>query len=173
MQEAQKGDSVQYELLLREISVVLKAFVLKRIGDAEIAEEILQEILLSIHKARHTFNPEKEFSPWMYAIARFRLIDYFRRWSRTTKKEVYDELLIEKMFMNESNAQESLSVELKDAVGELPEKQQEVIRLLKLQGLSVKETALKTGLSEGAVKVTAHRGYKVLRRKLKGMSYEN
>jgi RNA polymerase sigma-70 factor (ECF subfamily) len=173
MEAAQDGDSGSYNILLKEISVPLRKYLQNRIDVASSVEDVLQESLFSIHKARHSFDPNKLFSPWMYAIARYRLIDYFRHHSRIIEKEVKDERILENI-VNPGDGYEEYNAfgSLNKALAELPDKQRKIIKLLKFHGLTVKEAALEIGISEGALKVAAHRAYKSLRKKLE-MEYEN
>jgi len=161
MRCAQGGDGEAYELLLSKVYPVLKAFVLKRMGQWERADDVVQEILLSIHRARHTYNCEQAFLPWMYSIAQFRLIDYWRKVTRITEREIYSDSIVNSS-VEVKDMSGGLPSHLEIALAELPLNQQEAIRLLKVEGLSVREAARKMGLSESAVKVSAHRGYKAL-----------
>lgn len=165
MRRAQDGDSGAYQHLLTELSRLLKGYVAKRFRVVDDTDEIVQEILLAIHQSRHTYDPLKPFLPWAHAIARYRLIDHLRRWSRTRSKEVdvadhLETLASEEVFAPETG----VSARLTDALKTLSPQQRETVELLKIKGLSVKEAAEKLGLSESAVKVTAHRGYKKLKK---------
>ena len=173
MEAAQDGDSGSYNILLKEISVPLRKYLRNRIDITSSIEDVLQEILFSIHKARHSFDPNKLFSPWMYAIARYRLIDYFRHHSRIIEKEVKDEQILENIASPGDDYEEyNAGGSLNKALAELPDKQRKIIELLKLNGLTVKEAALEIGMSEGALKVAAHRAYKFLRKKIE-VEYED
>lgn len=170
MYEAQKGNKQSYNQLLREISKVISAFIRTRIKDKDMAEDITQEVLISIHKARHTYDSDRTFSSWMFAIAKYKLIDHLRKAQRTTKNEVSDDGFIDNMVTLESDdGMELLREELHLAIEKLPEKQRNAVKLLKLEGHSIKEVAETTGMTESAVKVTAHRAYKALRKKLVGV----
>ncbi len=173
MAAAQEGESESYNILLKEITVALRKYLRSRIDAASSVEDVLQEALFSIHKARHTFDPNKLFGPWMYAIARYRLIDYYRQRSRMIEREVDDEQILENIaspgdVYEKYHAGDSIN----KALAELPDKQRKIIELLKFHGLTVKEAALEIGISEGALKVAAHRAYKFLRKRLE-VEYEN
>lgn len=164
---AQQGDNESYHELLEEIARVLRSYVANRLlraGDQ--AEDLVQEILLTIHRVRHTYDPKRPFAPWMFAIAKHRLMDYFRKHNRKYSKEVYDEELLGIMIEQENELSSDLLGDLKEALQKLPQKQREVIELMKIKGYSVAEVAKATGSSESAVKVNAHRGYKLLRKSL-------
>ncbi len=167
MAKAQKGDKAAYQQLLREIQKVLLAFIKSRLPDTTSAEDIVQDILIGIHNSRHTYDPSKSFSTWMFSIARYKFIDHARKWARTDKRHVDGEEILETIAAESDQEEESpLKDELLEAVSKLPEKQRKTVTLLKLEGFSVKEVSQKTGMSESAVKVTAHRAYKTLRKKL-------
>src|SRR3979490_2526119 len=86
MRKAQDGDRLAYERLLTEVAILVRDFVRKRLQHPDWRDEIVQETLLSIHRDRHTYDPERPFRPWMYASARHRLFDHVekqRRWSET------------------------------------------------------------------------------------------
>ena len=128
-------------------------------------EDVLQEILLAIHVKRHTYDPEQFFLPWMYAVARYKLIDYLRK-NKTLNAALSLESELEHI--------ESLAVldttaelDLEKLLEVLSEKQQTVLRLVKVEGLSIEEAARKTGFSESDIKVTVHRAIKTLQEKVK------
>jgi RNA polymerase sigma-70 factor (ECF subfamily) len=165
MRRSQDGDRRAYETLLLEVAGLARAYLRKRAGQAGGLEDVVQETLLAIHRDRHTYDPARPFGPWMYAIARHRLLDHVRRQRRHAQNEV---LGVEAwVAMNERPAvaeQGSRSGFLQHALGLLSGKQREIIRMLKLDGLTVAEIAGQTGYSESSIKVSAHRGYKHLRK---------
>ena len=156
--EGQKGDHAAYEKFLLEASVVLRRFLRRRMKDPEKAEDVLQDTLLSIHRARHTYLPGRPVGPWMYAICGHRMTDFYRWHRRVEKAEI---ALTEDIDPQSDENKRGSSV--LEALAGLPEKQQQVIKLLKVQGLSVKEVSNATGMSESSVKVTAFRGYESIR----------
>jgi RNA polymerase sigma-70 factor (ECF subfamily) len=161
MRRAQAGDAAAYEDLLKEAAALLRGFFAARLGAAD-AEDAVQETLLSIHAARATYDPARPFAPWMYAIARYRLLDAARRHGRRARHEAPPA---------DGAAPEgggTAGEEVRDALSRLPERQREIVELLKLQGLSVAEVARRLGMSRAAVKVAAHRGYRAVRRQLEG-----
>jgi RNA polymerase sigma-70 factor (ECF subfamily) len=169
MKQAQQGNKQSYQTLLKEINKVLSAFIYLRIKNSSQVDDIVQEILIAIHRARHTYDPERAFTPWMFAIAKHKLIDYLRKSKRTVDKEVSDDTFLENIALIESDDElETLKEQLHNAIEQLPEKQKTTVQLLKIEGYSVKEVSEKTGLSESAVKVTAHRAYKALKKRLIG-----
>ena len=163
--KSQSGDKKAYEELLRIISRYAKMCVRKSFSNEQIAEELVQDILFAFHKAKHTYDPEKAFKPWLSAIIRFKTIDHLRKAYRKNEREVYLETT-ETIEAGVSNIDFDTGMDLEKALDQLPEKQRKAFSLLKLNGLSVKEAAAETGWSESNIKVSAHRAYKLLRKVL-------
>lgn len=165
---AQKGDAGAYNQLLTRVADMLRAYFKRRVQDPGTVEDALQEALLSIHTARHTYRPEKRFEPWMYAIADHRLIDHLRKNRRYEATEDMDSLLLSDDWLVPGPDSALSSPSLEEILSALPQQQREVIRLLKIDELSVAEVSRKLGISESAVKVTAHRGYQILKKRFRG-----
>jgi RNA polymerase sigma-70 factor (ECF subfamily) len=163
--QAQGGDQAAYETFLREASGVLRGFLARRMGNVDMVEDVLQETLLSIHRARHTYRPERPVGPWLYAICEHRMTDFFRRHRRIERTEVPapDDMSDRVVAPAPSHADERGRL-VREALARIPEKQRRVIELLKVHDLSVKEAAAHTGMSESAIKVTAFRGYEAIRK---------
>ncbi len=157
---AQGGDRDAYERLLVDLLSFVRQIVLARTRDAAVADDVTQEVLLSIHSARHTYRPERPLVPWVRAIARNATVDWARR--RARRREVGLDVAAEPSG-DSSPDREILSRGLERALQSLPDAQRQAVVLLKLEGLSVKEAAARTGISEGALKLRAHRGYRALR----------
>lgn len=172
MQAAQLGDAAAYTRLLTEISPPLKRFLKSRLFSDTSLDDILQEILLAIHTARHTYRPEQPFAHWMFGIARHKLIDYFRRHGRKNAREVSGDDLVTFMADTANTPEEALSYkDIRQALRKLPEKQRRVMTLTKIEGYTMAEAAAKLGMTETAVKVTAHRAYKKLKEWLIAYGY--
>ncbi len=161
MRQAQDGDKAAYEALLRELCAILTGYVHRRLGATAAAEDVIQDILVSIHSARHTYRQDKPFAPWFFAIARYRLADYWRRVFRMMEEssdEGADHAADE-----DNHLSDGLKERLWTALSRLPERQRRVVSLLKLEGRSIREAAKELKMTESALKVTAHRGYRALR----------
>src|SRR5262245_53920017 len=91
MASAQRGDSRAYEELLRLLTKETRGFVGRRVGWADWAEDVAQEVLLTVHRARHTYDPARPFAPWFYAIVSSRLVDALRARKRLGMREVLDD----------------------------------------------------------------------------------
>lgn len=163
MRLAQDGDRSAYEVLLTEVSVLVRAFTRRRVREQDWHEEIVQETLLSIHRDRHTYDPKQPFLPWMYAIASHRLIDHVRSQRRWGARALPVEAVAELPSCVALGADGAAGMSVRQLFAQLSETQREVIRMLQLEGFSVAEISASTGLSKSNVKVTAHRAYARLR----------
>lgn len=165
MAAAQHGDRQSYEVLLTRIAGVARGFVRKRVGDSVWCDDVVQESLLAVHRARHTYDRARPFAPWLYAIIHHRFIDAVRVQRRRLMREVQVDTPRDE---GERPVQErdALLRDVRRAVSGLPDNQRRVIELLKFEDLSVREVASRLNMSETNVKVTAHRGYRALRRQI-------
>ncbi|HEU4733418.1 MAG TPA: sigma-70 family RNA polymerase sigma factor [Kofleriaceae bacterium] len=166
MARAQAGDRRAYATLLAEAAVLVEQFVRRRVRQADACEEIVQDTLLSIHRDRHTYDPARPFRPWMYAIARHRLLDHVEKQRRWSRSDVLTEVGLQAC--DDASVHVRTWRALQQALAQLSSTQRRVIQMLKLEGRSVAEISEQTGLSVSSVKVTAHRGYKKLRALLGG-----
>jgi RNA polymerase sigma-70 factor (ECF subfamily) len=158
------GDAAAYRAVLSQLSAILRAYYkgrLARIGrSATEAEDLMQEALMAIHTRRHTYDPAEALTPWVYAIARYKLIDHLRR-TRASMADLPIDAAEEVMAQDDHVGPESAS-DLTKLLSQLPDKMRRAIQSVKLDGLSVAEAANRCGMSESAVKVNVHRGLKAL-----------
>jgi RNA polymerase sigma-70 factor (ECF subfamily) len=156
------GDAAAYRQFLRDLAAHLRGFLrrrLQRIRDE--VEDLVQETLLAVHNQRHTYDRAQPLTAWVHAIAKYKLIDFLRRRAgRDDLTEPLDEEL--EVFASVDNAAAEARRDVAKLLAGLPEKQRQAIVCMKLEGLSVVETAARTGMSESAVKVYVHRGLKAL-----------
>ncbi|WP_173984128.1 sigma-70 family RNA polymerase sigma factor [Magnetospirillum sp. SS-4] len=177
MRAAQGGDSRAYAALLTEITPVLRRVVRRRWGGSGSAdaEDVVQDVLISLHSVRHTYDPARPFMPWLMAIVSFRLKDAGRKAARRSVHE-RSEWSLEHGLPDAAAepAPESPgdSEELRRAIASLPDGQRRAIELMKLEEHSLKEAAAVTGMSVGALKVAVHRGLKTLRAVLAGGKHD-
>lgn len=162
MLASQTGDDGAHRKLLGQLSGYLRAYFKRRLAQAggQQAEDLVQETLLAIHSHRHMYNAAQPFTPWVYAIARYKLIDYFRAakpFGADVPIEEADEVLAE-----DDRAEVESAFDLEKLLALLPAKARQSIQYVKLDGLSVAEAATRSGMSESAVKVSIHRGLKAL-----------
>lgn len=162
MQKAQQGDKIAYAKLLQEVTGIVRPFLYNKLSDKNHLEDVVQEILLSIHKARHTYEASRPFLPWMFAIANFRLQDHFRELYRERKQVFTDfDSVKETLAAPQEYDHENADI-LRKSLSLLPEKQRIIIEMMHVEGYTALEVAGKTGMSLSAVKVSAHRAYKLL-----------
>jgi RNA polymerase sigma factor (sigma-70 family) len=164
---AQAGDQDAYTSLLLLLTSTTRKFARARLGSVPWIDDVVQETLLTVHRALHTYDPARPFGPWFYAIASTRLIDAVRRERRVTRWEVPRDPGFD--VAEPSAGDRDIDVEaIRAAVRLLPERQRDVIEGLKFRDESVREVASRTNMTISAVKVTAHRGYRALRQMLGG-----
>jgi len=163
------GDGAAYRQLLGRLSGHLRAYFngrLSRFGrSAAESEDLVQEALLAIHTSRHTYDPGEPFTPWMHAIAHYKLIDHLRSTravDATVPIEDVNAIIAE---VDDHVAAES-AADLETLLAQLPERMRRAIQCVKIEGLSVAEAARRCGMSESAVKVNVHRGLRVLSRSI-------
>ncbi len=171
MAAAQAGDRRAYERLLRESVPFIRGIVFRLHRRPDRIEDVVQEVLLTVHRVRHTYDPNRPFKHWLAMIARRRSIDALRRRRRTEHFEVADEQAYETFADPAANRQLEVSAAtegLGDAIAGLTSPQRQAIQLLKLGELSLAEAARVSGKSIAALKVNVHRAIKSLRKQLAG-----
>lgn len=160
MVAAHGGDKASYDRLLRELREVVRRYLISRFGPTDFIDDIAQDCLLSIHAGRHSYDANRPFRAWLFAIVRHRTIDYLRRqrgpWQRV-----------------DANAEEVAAPQSLDAaseaaslLGQLKPEQREIIVLVKYLGLSAAESGERLGLSVTGVRVRLHRALAATRRLL-------
>ena len=159
------GDAAAHTALLRALVPLLGAFFRRRLpGAAADVDDLIQETLLAIHEKRGTYDRGRPFTAWLYAVARYRLIDHCRRRRATSSTEDLAEILATEGF----EAVLSAHLDVEQLLGSLSPKQARAIRDTHLEGLSVAEAAKNAALSESDIKVSVHRGLKALAARIRG-----
>lgn len=160
---AQAGDGAAYKQLLEDVTPYLRALTTRRLPALSDVEDVVQDILLTVHSIRATYDPALPFGPWLKAIAMRRIADRLRYQYRrnTREREIFDD----EDFAAEENANMHAMDHdgLRDAVWHLSPAERQAIRMLKLDEMSLKEASAKSGMSVTALKVAAHRGMARLR----------
>lgn len=159
------GDDIAYREFLTALSGKLRPYLgrqLSRLGrdDGE-AEDIVQEALLAVHGKRHTYDRNVPVMAWAHAIARYKMVDFLRTTGHASRVLPLDD--IEHVLATDASHIET-GLTVRTALAALPEKMRRSIELIKIGGLSAREAAALTGMSEAAVKVNVHRGIKVMAR---------
>ena len=157
---AQQGDEHSYANLLGELGNVIEAYLRSRFGPIDIIEDCVQESLIAIHAARHTYDTKRLFRPWFFAIVRNRTIDLLR--SQKSYKTALENNTLKHI--------EETSIPIEEEVNKsmvfsmLAPAYREVLLLTKVIGFTTSEAAEKLGISESAVRVRVHRGIKETRK---------
>ncbi|HQN51413.1 MAG TPA: sigma-70 family RNA polymerase sigma factor [Phenylobacterium sp.] len=159
MLRGQAGDAAAWRELLALLSVRLRMFFARRLDGGADVEDLVQETLLAVHRRRMTYDPAQPFTAWAHAIAKYKLIDHWRR-NRSRRHEPLDDLA-DFLAAPETEAPETRG-DLDRVLAHLPDRQQKLVRDVKLQGLSLAEAGARAGISEGAAKVALHRALKAL-----------
>lgn len=164
MAHAQDGDSAAYLRLLHETTPYLRSLALRWYHDPQDVEDAVQDIFLTVHAIRHTYDPARPFGPWLVAVASRRLIDRLRRRGRRRERETPLTAEHETFAGSGTNLEEEPDrTRLVAAIDRLPPRQRQAISLLKLKEMSLKEAAKASGTSIVSLKVATHRALKSLR----------
>lgn len=168
MVRAQNGEQRAYTALLTSITPYLRALARRALKDQTDIEEAVQDVLLTIHQIRHTYEPGRPFAPWLATIAQRRFVDRIRSNARLAARKVAaaQVALVEADGLYEQPEEIEDYDALRAAIDTLPQAQRQAVELLKLRELSLKEAAGVTGMTVGALKVATHRALKTLRRAL-------
>lgn len=155
---ALSGDAAAYRVLLAALTLHLRAYFARRVGAAD-AEDLVQETLIAIHTRRATYDTRLPFTAWLHAIARYKLIDHFRRMGIRRTLPLED---AETVVAAEESESAGAKRDVEKLLSALPPARRELMREVKIEGLSTAEAARRTGMSESAVKVGVHRAMKAL-----------
>ncbi len=167
MRETQQGDSVSYRELMLSLSGFLKNYLRRRIFEKNDIEEVIQEVLLALHKSKHTYDLEKPFMGWFMSVVEYKITDYIR-----AKQKQNAHLGLESIaeVFQAAQIDSDLKLDIETALQNLSHKEKAVITELKIKGYSVSEVASSLNLSEANVKVIAHRAYNQLKKQLGELS---
>lgn len=157
MKKSQSGYKKEYELLLNELSVFLNNYFKNKISKKSDIDDIVQETLIAIDKAKHTFDANRSFMSWFLAIAHYKIADYYRADIRRSDLEVVDTDALVEITCNQNNPEIEYIYE---AIEKLPAREREIVKLVKIDGFSMKEIAQRTKLSLSNVKILSHRSIK-------------
>ena len=173
MVAAQAGDRAAYEALLRDCIPFIQRVARGQGVPSDFVDDVVQETLLTVHRARQTYDPNRSFTAWLRTIAQRRAIDGLRRGGRTRKREIHAPLAYE-IQSDPSGDPEEAAIQIDHnealnlAVGKLSTRQREAVEHLALQGQSLAQAATATGKSAGSLRVNWHRALKTLRAQLSG-----
>jgi RNA polymerase sigma-70 factor (ECF subfamily) len=171
MRAAQDGESGAYTELLRASATLVRGDIRRRMRwlQAQEVEDLVQDVLLSLHSVRATYDPARPFLPWLMTIARNRVADGARRYARRSANEVIVDELPETFSEDATNIPGEGYGDpeaLRQALQKLPAAQRQAVEMLKMREMSLKEASATTGMSVGALKVAVHRAVAALRKAL-------
>jgi RNA polymerase sigma-70 factor (ECF subfamily) len=163
MRAAIRGDARSYHRLLRELAPVLRGLAARglarhRLGSEDV-EDVVQETLLALHLKRGTWDERQTFSPWLYAIARNKLIDNLRRRGRQAHVPIDD---IADLRAGDRQPAEINGVDAERMIAKLKEREREIVLAISIEGASARQVAERLGMTEGAVRVALHRALRSL-----------
>lgn len=163
MERAQAGDQQAYTRLLQALVPVIRSQVRKQLADDVLIDDVIQDVLLTVHRVRHTYDPAYPFLPWLMAIISARAVDALRRRGRHQRWEVDQEHLADAPAPADTQRQDSRE-ELAEYLRQLPSRQREIVEHVHLREMSLTEAAAHNNLSVAAVKSLLHRALNNLRR---------
>lgn len=159
LSQSMRGDKNTYRLLLCELQIWLSAYFRKRIHPDEV-DDLVQDTMLAIHNKKQTFDENREFMPWLVAVARHKLIDKLRRNIKFLAETLDDEIA-------DTTKQEMCARhDVEKLLSLIEPRQAQIISMLKLKEMTIEEVSNQTGHSQASVKVIAHRGLKALQAKV-------
>ena len=169
IQPIQNGCQKSYESLLRATVHILKSYLIRYLANNDEIQDVIQEVLLSVHRSLASYQPDRPYRPWVLAIARHRLNDYFRvRYANHVDKWVG---LAELLWVQDPPQElvDSRFEGIQLYLQELPERQRRILFLMHYQGYTAREVGNQFGMSEAAVKISAHRAYEKVRKRVSGL----
>src|SRR3569623_79099 len=153
------GNAADHAALLRLLVPLLRAYYRRRAhGGEDDIEDLVQETLIAVHTRRATYDRDRIFTGWLFAIARYKMIDHFRRVRRLVPIDGLEDVLVAEDFADATGAR----LDVEQLLDTLPRKQARAIRATRIEGLSVAEAATVQDLSESDIKVSVHRGLRSL-----------
>jgi RNA polymerase sigma-70 factor, ECF subfamily len=147
MAAAHRGDKRLYERLLRETAMAIDRYIRRRFGALSFVDDCVQECLLAVHNARHTYDPARPFRPWLFALVRNKTIDLLRRsYAEHPLDDAIDADTLPALSANQAQ------VDAEDILARLQPQFRSALVLTKIEGYSLGEAADRSGISETAMK---------------------
>jgi RNA polymerase sigma-70 factor (ECF subfamily) len=157
------GNAADHAALLRALIPLLEGFYRRR-SNSDDVDDLIQDTLIAVHTRRATYDRDRPFTAWLFAIARYKMVDHFRASRRTVPMEGLEDILIAEGFQESSDAR----MDVDQLLQTLPPKQARMIRATHIDGMSVADAASADGIGASDVKVSVHRGLKALAARLRG-----
>lgn len=173
MAAAQAGDRAAYEALLRDCVPLIKAIAARQGVPSDRTDDVAQDVLLTLHRARHTYDPARSFTAWLRVIAERRAVDVLRTLRRHRARELHAPFAFETYADSDADPARCIehvdaAARVNDALAALPPRQREAVEALVLKEQSLAEAAGATRRTKVALKVNLHRALKTLRAKIAG-----
>ena len=168
MRAAQGGDAQAYARALKACVPLIGASARRAGVRPDRVDDVVQDTLITVHRALATYDPERPFAPWLRAIAARRSIDSLRLHGRHGAREVQDEVAYMAHAEAGLDAEGAVSrqddaARLREAVARLPPLQRQAVELLAFSERSLEEASRETGRTNVALKVNLHRALRALR----------
>lgn len=160
------GDQLAYARFLKTITPLLTRLCVKKLASSE-TDDVVQEILISIHKARHTYDGKRPIMPWIFSIAKFRITDHLRKHYAQMRNMAVDIADFENILADVTERSDS-NESIEELLHDVPEKQRKILNMMHVEGYTAKQVGSKLGMKESAVKVAAHRAIKKIREQFNG-----
>lgn len=173
MARAHKGDGRTYQALLTELSQVLASYLRKYFSSQDVIDDCIQDVLLALHHARDTYDPDRPFRPWFFSIARYKCVDTIRKIKKQSCNHSLDEVVEAEgaVLADQTHRPLDDALTLKALLSELTPEYREAVVMTKVEGLSIAEAADRTDTSVSTMKVRVHRAVHKLK-SLWGRGYE-
>lgn len=173
MAAAQDGSRADYAKLLVECQPIIRRVARRTGAHPDLVDDVVQDVLLTLHGARQTYDPSRSFVAWLSTIAQRRTIDAMRRFRRSSQREVHAPVEYELHADATADAEAAWrrtaqARELDGAVSGLSAGQRQAVELIALQGRSLAEASASTGRTKGALKVNFHRALETLKQRVSG-----
>jgi len=162
---AQAGDAAAYRDFLTNVTPFVRALARRRLRAEDAIEDVVQDVLLTVHRVRHTYEPGRPVAPWLAAIVARRSIDSLRKRGRGAAREIHDPIAYETFAEPDANKAEGYDYakQLAKMMGELSPRQKEALELVKLKEMSLIEASAVSGQTVASLKVNIHRAIKRMR----------
>lgn len=160
LRRANRGDGAAYAAFLTECAPVIRNIVRARSGGGDEVEDVVQEVLLAIHAKRHTWREADPVTPWLYAIARYKTVDLWRRRKGGTPVPIED---LAEVLPDERSGEVTAARDLAGLLDRIDARSAGIVRAVGIEGESAGEVGARLGMSEGAVRVAYHRAMQRLK----------
>jgi len=152
------GDATAYAALLRQLVPILRSFFWRRVRDGDAIEDLVQDTLMAIHSRRASFDRQRPFTAWLFAIARYKIADHYRRARVSSLSDEIDE----QEPANDFELEASARMDVGRLLSTLTPKQRDAIHATRIEGRSLEEAAQAAGISQSDAKMSVYRGLRRL-----------